>query len=147
MDLTPAAIATEADLPEIKALLAASKLPAEDVGAATQRFLVVRDGPELAGCVALEGDGPDVLLRSLAVAPGRQGHGLGQALHEQALELARAAHARQVWLLTTTAAKFFDRAGYERVERGTAPPALQASPEFKSLCPSTAVCMTRRLGA
>jgi N-acetylglutamate synthase-like GNAT family acetyltransferase len=138
--------ATAADLPSIAALLESLKLPTSDLGGAHQRFLVARQGQELAGCVALEGAGEAVLLRSLAVAPAHQRHGLGTTLHAQALALARASGATELFLLTTTAEGFFARHGYHRVDRSAAPAPLQASAEFASLCPATAVCMARRLG-
>jgi len=133
--------AAPGDLPDIRSLLAALELPSQDVGGPAQAFLVAREGGSLAGCVGLERCGDDALLRSLAVAPRLQGVGLGRALHAQAVESARAQGVRALYLLTTTAAPFFERAGFERVERTAAPPAVAASPEFSALCPASAVCM------
>jgi N-acetylglutamate synthase-like GNAT family acetyltransferase len=140
------AAASPADLGAIRALLGRLHLPADDVGLANQVFLVARAGTELAGCVALERYGEEALLRSLAVAPRFQGSGLGKRLHAAAVAEARRAGARTLWLLTTTAAPFFQRAGFERVDRAAAPVALAASPEFRSLCPASAICMRLRLG-
>jgi N-acetylglutamate synthase-like GNAT family acetyltransferase len=137
--------ATPADLPAIRELLQRLDLPAQDLGAPNQRFLVARDGVELAGCVALENYGDAALLRSLAVPPSRQRQGLGNTLHERALGVAREAGITDVFLLTTTAETFFARQGYARVARSAVPAPVQASPEFRSLCPAAAVCMTRRL--
>ena len=57
------------------------------------------------------------------------------------LARARGLGLGSVWLLTTTAAGFFDQLGFARVERGSVPPELQASPEFATVCPGSAVCM------
>jgi len=135
--------ASASDLPAIRTLLQALNLPFEDLGRPLQRFLVARDGAALAGCVALEGEGPAALLRSLAVPASRQGQGLGRALHREALALARRTGLAELYLLTTTARGFFAREGWGPVDRAAAPAALQATPEFAALCPSTAVCMTR----
>jgi uncharacterized membrane protein YbaN (DUF454 family)/N-acetylglutamate synthase-like GNAT family acetyltransferase len=137
---------TVADLPAIRALLVALGLPTADVGAEGQLFLVARAQGTLVGCVALEPHGGDVLLRSLAVTPERQGSGIGRELHLRALARARARGLRTAYLLTTTAEEFFAREGYTRVDRREVPAAVRASAEFTALCPATAACMVRRLG-
>jgi N-acetylglutamate synthase-like GNAT family acetyltransferase len=48
-------------------------------------------------------------------------------------------------LLTETAETFFRRLGYTVIERDQAPSAVASSAEFRTLCPATAVCMTKRL--
>jgi len=136
---------TTADLPAIRLLLDALRLPTHDLGAPNQRFLVARDGSEIAGCVALERYGDFALLRSLAVLAPRQGHGLGSALHEKALGFARETGVANLFLLTTTAEGFFARKGCARIDRNLVPAPVQASPEFRSLCPARAVCMAQRL--
>jgi N-acetylglutamate synthase-like GNAT family acetyltransferase len=137
--------ATTMDWPAIRDLLDGLKLPAQDLGAETQMFLVARDGDELTGCVGLETYGEVALLRSLAVPVSRQGRGLGSALHQRALGVARNSGITDVFLLTTTAESFFASEGYVRVDRNTVPAPVQASAEFRSLCPATAVCMTKKL--
>lgn len=59
--------------------------------------------------------------------------------------LARAARIDRLVLLTQTAADFFARQGYRVMERDAAPQEVQASEEFRSLCPSSAVCMVKSL--
>lgn len=129
------------DLPRLFELLAGADLPtagfAEHLGTA----LVARDGERLVGCVALESYGDEALLRSLVVAPAARGTGLGERLTAAALELARERGARRVWLLTTTAERFFPRFGFRRVERSALPPALDASAELRGACPASAVAM------
>jgi amino-acid N-acetyltransferase len=137
--------ASAADLDAIRRLLEALHLPAADVGNPNQAFIVARDGGELAGCVGLEDHGEDMLLRSLAVTPERQGAGIGMALHARALEEAVKRRKRALYLLTTTAEAFFARAGFTRIERTKVPAAVAASAEFRSLCPASAVCMMREL--
>ena len=51
----------------------------------------------------------------------------------------------QLVLLTDTATTFFARRGYADIAREQAPVAVQSSTEFRSLCPASARCMTRRL--
>jgi amino-acid N-acetyltransferase len=137
--------ATAPDLPAIRALLETVDLPTADVGAEGQIFLVARAGDAVLGCVALEPHGEDVLLRSLAVSPARQGTGIGRTLHARAIALARERGFGTAYLLTTTAERLFAREGYDRIERSEVPAEVRASAEFAALCPATAVCMARRL--
>jgi amino-acid N-acetyltransferase len=46
-----------------------------------------------------------------------------------------------VYLLTTTAAPFFEKLGFSVVDRTAVPPEVAAAPEFAAICPSTAIVM------
>ena len=64
----------------VSALLLESDLPIDDLPANSQViFYGVEDG-QLQGVVALVGSALSALVRSLAVAPERRGHGIGEAL-------------------------------------------------------------------
>jgi N-acetylglutamate synthase-like GNAT family acetyltransferase len=79
---------------------------AEQVRAGVKNFLVLTDGhatgqEELLGCVALEPYGPQLVeIRSLAVQPALQGHGLGGRLIEAALSVARRRRIARVFAVT-----------------------------------------------
>jgi len=135
------------DLGAIKALLAENELPVADVDAALLvDFLVAEDaGGKIVGSVGLERFGHSALLRSLATARKARNAGLGTRLLAHAELMARASDVSELWLLTTTAAGFFRRAGYADVDRGTASADVQASAQFAELCPASAVCLTKRL--
>ena len=45
------------------------------------------------------------------------------------------------------ATAFFERLGFERIERSEAPAELLASAEFARLCPASAICLRRRMPA
>jgi len=129
------------DLDGLLAMLAAAGLPNAGLAAHLGEALVARDGGRLAGGVALELYGEEALLRSLVVAPEARGQGLGERLTAAALDLAEAHGARRVWLLTTTAERYFPRFGFLEVARQELPPALGASEELRGACPATAVGM------
>lgn len=135
------------DLGAIRSLVAGLGLPAEDLGSPGQTFLVARAGDAVVGCVGLEAHAPDALLRSLAVAPGLQGAGVGRALYRQAVAEAERQQVRALYLLTTTAEAFFAGAGFSRIDRSQAPAAVAGSAEFRALCPASAVCMRRSLAS
>jgi amino-acid N-acetyltransferase len=50
-----------------------------------------------------------------------------------------------VFLLTTTAEGFFPRFGFEAVRHADVPASVQASVEFQSACPASAIVMRKRL--
>jgi amino-acid N-acetyltransferase len=97
------------------------------------------------GLVGLELFGELALLRSLAVADVTRSRGLGSALLAHAEQHARAAGAREIYLLTTTAEEFFRRRGFSTAARDEAPAAIRQSREFAGLCPASAAFMIKRL--
>jgi amino-acid N-acetyltransferase len=126
--------------------LRAAGLPVDDLStAAGLALLTARCGGQLAGVVGVQALGAAGLLRSLAVAPEFRGRGLGGQLVAEAEALARARGVKDLYLLTTTAETYFARRGYTPAERGAAPAALQATGEFQSLCPASAVCLRKTL--
>ena len=82
--------------------------------------------------------GDSGLLRSVAVAPGWRGSGIGRALVDRVLEDGRAAGVQDVYLLTTTAEHYFPRFGFACVDRESVPAAVRASAEFTGACPASA---------
>lgn len=135
--------ATAADLPEILDLLRTNHLPTEGLEPFIDSVLVSRSRGCIIGCAALEVYGAAALLRSVAVDPGWQSRGLGADLTEKASWLARSRGARELFLLTTTAADYFERRGFVRCTRDDAPAEMKQSIEFTSLCPESAVVMRR----
>lgn len=139
-------LARESDKSPIKQLLAECDLPNEDITLLTpQHFLVLRGGVELAGVIGLEILGRFALLRSLAVPLRHREKGIALQLTRKAEEYARSYEIETLYLLTTTAEGFFAKRGYHRVDRNSVPPAIQETAEFRSLCPSSAVCMVKHL--
>ena len=138
--------ATADDWQGILNLLDRANLPIADLnGTHLQHFLIARDGAALAGAVAVQPFGSIGLLRSLVVDPAFRNEGVGKVLVHAAEALACDAGLSSLTLLTTTAASFFDRLGYARIEHDEAPSDVQGSAEFARLCPSTAVCMRKTL--
>ncbi len=102
-------------------------------------------GERLIGSAALELHGQAALLRSVAVAPEVRGQGLGWRLVEAALDLARRHGIVRVYLLTETAASYFERFGFHPIPRAAVEPAVQTSEEFTHACCSSAQAMLRAL--
>lgn len=141
------ASARASDLPDVVRLLDVAKLPRQDVTAALlEHYLLVRRGVALVGVIGLEPLGRVGLLRSLAVAEDERGRGLGIALTHALERRARDLGIADLYLLTTTAERFFSKLGYRRVPRTGAPTAIQGTREYRELCADSSVCMVKRIG-
>jgi amino-acid N-acetyltransferase len=137
--------ATEGDLPEIRALLERLQLALAGVDEHLTTMLVAREGGQIVGTAGLELYSDAALLRSVAVEPEKQGKQLGHQLTAAALHLASAHGANTVFLLTTTAERFFPKLGFEPIDRELVPPSVRESVEFQSACPASAIVMRKRL--
>lgn len=137
--------AERGDFEDAAALLRESGLTLEGLDERFEDALVASLEGQIVGCVALELYGRDVLLRSLVVAPSVRSRGLGERLAGEALRLAAARGASDVYLLTETAQGFFPRFGFRVEDRSSAPPAILESVEFRTACPKSAVMMHRRV--
>jgi len=137
--------AREGDLPGIHSLLDRLHLPLAGVDEHVATMLVARDCGQIVGTAALEMYADGALLRSVAVEPRQQGKQLGHQLTEAALQLAATQGAKTVFLLTTTAERFFPRFGFEPISRDQVPASVRASVEFQSACPASASVMRKQL--
>jgi amino-acid N-acetyltransferase len=127
-------------------LLQAHGLPASDLSEAhLEHFFFTGTDGAPSGLVGLEMYGRHALLRSLVVSAAARAQGLGSALVAHAEEYAAARHVSAMYLLTLTAENYFARRGYQRIDRSQAPPAIQSTREFASLCPAGSAFMIKRL--
>jgi amino-acid N-acetyltransferase len=139
--------ATAADLDAIRAMLSASDLPADGIHEHVAELIVAKWAGETIGAVAIETAGHAALLRSLCVSPRHRGQTVGTRLLTAVETKAASRGVREVYLLTTSAAAFFEHHGFSRISRADAPAAIRSTRQFLSLCPSTAVCMRKTLAA
>lgn len=137
--------AVTADLAAVRVLLERAGLPTSDLATAKAQFIVIREGERVIATGALQPFGSAALLRSVVVAPDRRGIALGRRIVQELEGAALAAQMRQLVLLTQTAKEFFAHLGYRVIERDDVPLKIQASEEFRSLCPSSATCMVKEL--
>ena len=137
--------ATAADRDAVLALLAGAGLPADGLEQHFANAIVARRDGAVVGSAALEIYQHGALLRSVAVATPERGTGLGVRLTEAAIARARARHIPALYLLTTTADRFFPRFGFTVITREDVPESVTQSIEFRSACPASAVVMRKVL--
>lgn len=137
--------ATNRDLDAVESLLSENNLPLDGVKENFSSFVVAEDAGEIAGAIGLERFGSVALLRSAVVSAEHRGSGVGRKLVERVLERAERDGIEELFLLTTTAEKYFPRFGFTPTTRSAVPPAAKASAEFQGACPDTAIVMKRRI--
>jgi amino-acid N-acetyltransferase len=145
MSATVFRVASANDTECIWALLEASGLPTADLARSRPEFFLACEGPRVIGVGGLEQFGAAGLLRSVAVVPDRRGLGIASTIVGHLEDRARQLGLSELVLLTQTAKKFFERHAYRIIERQRAPAEVQQSEEFRSLCPSSAFCLSKRL--
>lgn len=138
--------AAPADLPAIEHLLRASGLPLDGVADALSTFVVAEADGDVVGVAGLEPCREHALLRSVAVRPEWRSQGLGRRLVTRVIESAEARGIRALYLLTTTAERYFPSFGFDTVPREAVPEDVRATREFASACPASATVMCRPLG-
>ena len=135
--------ASPRDLPAVERLLAASQLPLDGVREALPTFVVAEWGDDIVGVAGLEVCCDNALLRSVAVADAWRSRGLGRALVSRVVSDAEARGIRALYLLTTTAERYFPSFGFREITRAEVPQDIRETSEFTSACPSSATVMCR----
>ena len=100
-------------------------------------------GGTLVGFAGLQQFDSFALLRSVVVFPGARTQANGTRIVNWLAAEADQRGANELFLLTTTAADFFEKRGFRPVDRNEAPAAIASTAEFTSLCPASAVFMRR----
>ena len=108
-------------------------------------YLLAEEAGAPVGAMGVERYGAYGLLRSAVTVPAWRGRGLGLALTHECINGARSQKLKALYLLTTTAADFFARFGFQPVERPTVPEEIRRSREFSSACPASATVMVLSL--
>lgn len=137
--------ADAASRPAIIAMLEAEKLPTKDLPYDLENFLVAWENLQIVGVIGLEVFGKLGLLRSMVVNDQHRNKGIAGKLVSDLESIARSKGIGNLFLLTETAAMYFERLGYRIVDRSVAPEAIQASSEFSSLCPASATLMQKEI--
>ena len=135
------------DLAAVERLLVSSQLPLDGVREALPTFIVAESGPDIVGVAGLEICCDNALLRSVAVHDAWRSQGLGRALVTRTISEAEAHGINALYLLTTSAERYFPTFGFHTVEREAVPEDIRATAEFREACPASATVMCRECAA
>ena len=136
--------ASDLDLPAVVSLIRTASLPLAGLAENFDHLYVLEVQETILGVVGYEVYPPDVLLRSLVIAPSVRRQGYGRLLIAHILHQARLNGVRKAYALTTTIPDLLCRSGFREILRSDAPQALFASEEFRGACPASAklFCIT-----
>lgn len=125
-------------------LLKINNLPTEDIDANVELFGIF-EGDRLVATAGFEKHGNIALLRSVSTIEAVRGRGLGKKITANTEDYIRDIGANEIYLLTTTAKDFFDKLGYETINREDAPDPIKQTKQFTGVCPSSATIMRKVL--
>ena len=129
-------------LQSLKDLLQSEKLCYDDLEDISGILQLARsDNGDLIGGYGLEIFGKDALLRSVVVNKIFKATGKGIEIVNEAITMAKSRKVNHLYLLTTTADKFFLKFGFKVIPRNSVPESIANTNEFKTFCPDTAVSM------
>jgi len=139
--------ATHEQRDAIVSLLNAEELPTEDLPEQLEHFFVALNNGTIVGAIGLEKYGSCGLLRSMVVNKDHRNKNIAAALVTELENYALTKGIAEMYLLTETAAAYFEKKGYSKIERADVPTALHASSEFSHVCPVSATVMKKQLHA
>jgi amino-acid N-acetyltransferase len=132
------------NLAQLEDLLCRNHLPIQDCAAQAQIFYGIFDGDMLIAAGGLEPAADYALLRSVVVMEQYRASGLARKISEYLINLAESEGRRAVYLLTETAAPYFQRLGFTPLSRAEVPAAIAQTRQFSALCPDSAICLVMR---
>jgi N-acetylglutamate synthase-like GNAT family acetyltransferase/SAM-dependent methyltransferase len=133
------------DFDNVKSLLTSSDLPTDDLELNLTNFLLAFSDDQLVGVAGVDVVENIGLLRSVAVDLAYRNHKIAQRLITDLTRMVALQGVKTLYLLTTSADGYFQKLGYERIERTDAPQTIQQTAQFKGLCPSSAVIMSKNI--
>lgn len=144
---TPVTIrpAAPSDLAAVEQLLRDNALPIVGVQPIIEDFLVAEAGRDVVGVVGMEYCCNYGLLRSTAVSADWRSKGIARQLVEQIIARAESRGIHALYLLTTTADRYFPSFGFQTTTRDKVPAEIQSTDEFRGACPASATVMSLEL--
>lgn len=129
------------DLAQIRDILKRNYLVFKDIKHKNVELFLVYEDSAFVGIIGLEKLDKLGLLRSMVVLDEYRNKGYGREICNKLLEYAKNEGIKEVYLLTTTARKFFEKIGFSIIKRKDVPIKIKNTNEFSNLCPESAICM------
>jgi len=133
------------EIPDLEKLLRSQKLCFNDINSEGVQLFSVLEQDKLIGYYGYELYGKDALFRSLVVLEGLRHKGYGTRCVHLAEKQMKHAGVKKMYLLTNTAANFFESLGFDSVDRQAVPSEISETSEFKTFCPDDSICFTKTI--
>ena len=137
--------AKPSDFAALEGLLKSAGLPTEDLNPTLPNFLLAFADDKLVGSAGVEINEKYGLLRSVAVLDEFQNYKIARRLVNDLTKQVRLEGVKELYLITTTADSYFEKQGYERINRESVPAEIAQSQQFSAICPSSAVVMKKTI--
>lgn len=131
--------------PQIVSLLQANHLPVDDLPVMLNNFFVAMDQGTVIGGIGMETHGQYGLLRSMVVHPDYRNKNIATTLVAWLEMKAIESGIVELYLLTETASGYFQKKGFDVIERSNVPAPVTQSSEFSHVCPVSAIIMKKSL--
>lgn len=127
--------------PDVYRLLEANDLPNDDLDEMEITFWGYILNEKVVAAIGLHIFDRVGLLRSLVVHEDHRTQNWGEDLLKELLRHAETLKLQAVYLLTTTAEKYFLNKGFMQISREHVPAEIKSSTQYAELCPDTAEVM------
>jgi len=134
-------IAREKNLEWVINILNENNLCVDDIPSENILLKLVKSENKSIAVYGFELFGHEGILRSVAVSDEYKGTGIGTQIMKQVELDVKELGLTELFLLTITADTFFEKFGFSRISRESAPEIVKLSHEFLTFCPDTAVVM------
>ena len=145
INLTHKIVSTETELESFREGAKNASLPYQDLNYNSQVLISYYENGEMIGTGGLEILERFALLRSVSVSPTHRSQNVGRQITSDIVKKAKDNNLEALYLLTETAKDFFQKLGFETVNREHVPDEIKSTTEFVQVCPASADCMVLKL--
>ena len=137
--------AGEKDFETVCKLLLQENLPIADLNPLLENFFIAVEDNKITGVIGMDRYGKDGLLRSAIVQKQYRNKGIAAALVARLFDEAAKQGVSTLYLITDTAAAYFEKKGFNKITKAEVSPAVLESKEFNGLCPASSIIMVQKL--
>jgi len=137
--------AGEKDFETVCKLLLQENLPIADLNPLLENFFIAVEDNKITGVIGMDRYGKDGLLRSAIVQKEYRNKGIAAALVARLFDEAAKQGVSTLYLITNTAAAYFEKKGFKKITKAEVAPAVLESKEFNGLCPASSIIMVQKL--
>jgi len=145
MNITHKIVSNESEFQPFCEAVKSAGLPHQDLDYNSQVLISYFKNDVVIGTGGLEIIERYGLLRSVSVSPDYRNQYIGMQITSDILNNAKQSNLDKIYLLTETAKDYFQKLGFEEVNREHVPDEIKSTTEFAQVCPVSASCMMLKL--